>query len=499
MKVSFIHPNLYGELITNIGLAYLMTVTQSAHQVSLIDLAFHRPNWKNYVEGMITKSHPDVIAVSCLTFNFSIALKIISFIKEIDPTIPTIFGGIHPTLLPEEVLSYELVDAICIGEGEETFPEYLEHLEKNISLKGVKGIWFKENGQIIRNELRPLVSDLDSLPFPNWDLWDLDKYFKVPPHIKTIEMLSSRGCPYSCTYCSNYALRHLLPGKYVRFRSPENVINEIKLLKEKYQRKGFHFIDFWDEIFGLNKNVMKQFCKLYIEEGLNKEFFWTCNNRADLVTEEWAQLVKSAGCMLVEMGVEAGNEKIRNKIYHKNISTEQIINATKILNKNDIMMRFNLMLGGPGETVSTMEESVRIVDQLKPESFFFSIFQPLPKTEILKKINELQGSINYNGWNNNPDFWQKSLLDLPHLKSKDIVKFKRKITLKYIWNYFWLGLSLRNFTFIKDILKFLLIIKLRYHLLLQFLMVYTIRQYQIRDWIKRNEKNFSKVELCESR
>ena len=161
------------------------------------------------------------------------------------------------------------------------------------------------------------------------------------------------------------------------------------------------------------------------------------------------------------------------------------------------MMRFNLMLGGPGETISTMEESVRIVDQLKPESFFFSIFQPLPKTEILKKINELQGDINYNGWNDNPDFWQKSLLNLPHLKSKDIVKFKQKITLKYIWNYFWLGLRLRNFTFIKDILKFLIIIKPRYHILLQFLMVYTIRQYQISDWIMRNKNYFSKVKLCE--
>ena len=498
MKVSFIHPNLYGELITNIGLAYLMTVTQSAHQVSFIDLAFHRTNWEKYVKWMITKNHPDVIAVSCLTFNFSIGLKIISLIKEMDPTIPTIFGGIHPTLLPEEVLSYKAVDAICIGEGEETFPEYLEHLEKNISLNGVKGIWFKEDGKIIRNELRPLVSNLDNLPVPNWDLWEIEKYLTIAPHSKTIEMLGSRGCPYSCTYCSNYALRQLLPGKYVRFRSAENIVSEIKILKEKYGRKGFRFIEFWDEIFGMNKKILEQFRKLYIEEGLNKEIFWVCNNRADLVTESWARLAKSAGCMLVQMGVEAGNEKIRNQIYHKNVSTEQIINATRILNRNDIMMRFNLMLGGPGENISTMEESVHIVDQLKPESFFFSIFQPLPKTEILKKINELQGDINYNGWNNNPDFWQKSLLNLPNLKSKDIVKFKRKITLKYIWNYFWLGLRLRNFTFIKDILKFLLIIKPRYHVLLQFLMVYTIRQYQIGDWIKRNEKYFSKVKLCES-
>jgi anaerobic magnesium-protoporphyrin IX monomethyl ester cyclase len=497
MKVSFIHPNLHGELITNLGLAYLMTVTQSRHKVSLIDLAFHRDNWKNYIKWKIKKNRPDVIAVSCLTFNFNTALKIVSFIKEMDPSIPTIFGGIHPTLLPEEVLSHHLVDTICIGEGEETFPDYLEHLEKGSSLKNVKGIWFKENGKIFRNELRPLVSNLDNIPFPNWDLWEMEKYFTISPHAKLIEMLGSRGCPYSCTYCSNHALRNLLPGKYVRFRSPENIIEEIKINKEKYWHQGFRYIEFWDEIFGMNKKILERFCRLYIEEGFNHEIFWICNNRADLVTESWARFVKNAGCMLVQMGIEAGNEKIRNQIYQKNLSTDQIVKAANILHNYDIMMRFNLMLGGPGETISTMEESVQIVEKLKPESFFFSIFQPLPKTEILQKITELQGDINYNGWNSNPDFWQKSLLNLPHLKSKDIVKFKRKMTSKIVWKSLWQGLSLRKFKFIKDILKFLIIIKPKYHILLQFLMVFTIRQYQIGDWIRRNEEKLSKVSLCE--
>ncbi|MDD1776761.1 MAG: B12-binding domain-containing radical SAM protein, partial [Candidatus Helarchaeota archaeon] len=385
------------------------------------------------------------------------------------------------------------------GEGEETFPDYLTHLEKGSSLKDVKGIWFKENGKIMRNELRPLVSNLDSIPFPNWDLWESEKYFNISPHAKLIEMLGSRGCPYSCTYCSNYALRNLLPGKYVRFRSPENIIEEIKINKEKYWKKGFRYIEFWDEIFGMNKKILEQFCKLYIEEGLNHEIFWICNNRADLVTEAWARLVKNAGCMLVQMGIEAGNEKIRNQIYQKKVTTEEIINATKILKKNDILMRFNLMIGGPGETISTMEESVQIVDKLTPELCFFSIFQPLPKTEIIKKINELQGNINYAGWNFNPDFWQKSLLNLPNLKGKDIVKFKQLISIKYMWIYFWQGLSLRNLNFIKDTLKFLLVIKPRHHILLASLVTFTIKQYKIEDWIKRNKQKLSKVNLCELR
>jgi hypothetical protein len=144
-----------------------------------------------------------------------------------------------------------------------------------------------------------------------------------------------------------------------------------------------------------------------------------------------------------------------------------------------------------------MEESVRVVDELKPESFFFSIFQPLPKTEILEKIAEINGCIDEEGWRNNPDFWNKSIVDLPNLRSKDIEKFKQKITLKYIWKFFWQGLALRNITFIRDILNFIIKIKPKYHILLQYLMVYTIRRYQIDDWIKRHKRNLSGVEICE--
>ncbi|MHA1267688.1 MAG: B12-binding domain-containing radical SAM protein [Candidatus Helarchaeota archaeon] len=488
MRVSFIHPNLYGELIPNIGLAYLMTVTEKNHKISLIDLTFHRTDWKAYVKRMVRKTRPKVIALSCLTFNFNVALQVATYIKDLDADISTIFGGIHPTLLPREVLKHKIVDAICIGEGEETFQEYLNHIEKGISLKGVKGIWYKENGKIVHNELRPLISDLDTLPFPNWDLWELDKYLNSPSHMKFMEMLGSRGCPYHCTYCSNHALQQLLPGTYVRFRSAENIIAEIKLMKKRYYKKGFQFINFWDEIFGLNKKIFEQFCKLYINERLHEEIFWTCNNRADLITNQWAQLVKSAGCFLIRIGIEAGNEYIRNKIYKKNITNKQILDATKILKKHDLLVRFNLMLGGPHETIATMTESLQLVKRLKPDAFFFSIFQPLPKTEILEEIDALHGKINYHGWRNNPNFLLKSLIDYPHLKSKDIEKFNKRITLNFIWNFFWQGLFHRKFTFIKDLAKFLLVIKPQTHILLQYLVIYTIRKYQIEDWIRRNTR-----------
>lgn len=148
-------------------------------------------------------------------------------IKGVYPNVPIIYGGVHPTLLPEETIKHSLVDAICIGEGEKTIVEYLNRLEKGES-PNVKGIWYKENGKIVRNSLRPFIQNLDSLPFPNWDYWNIEKYFKTFFIPNSLSILSSRGCPYNCSFCSNRAIASAIPGRYYRIRFAENVIEEIK-------------------------------------------------------------------------------------------------------------------------------------------------------------------------------------------------------------------------------------------------------------------------------
>ncbi|NVM30983.1 MAG: B12-binding domain-containing radical SAM protein [Candidatus Helarchaeota archaeon] len=486
MKIALIFPNLRGEFSPTLGLTYLATALAQYHRVSIMDFTFHKKWWKKFLQTQMRIFKPDIIGVSCFTFNFYDGLRIAQEVKKDHPDISIIFGGIHPTLMPIETLKYDEIDAVCIGEGEITFPEYLNNIEKGISLKGVEGIWYKENGQIIKNKIRPLIEDLDSIPFPNWRFWNMDLYLKVPPHNNVIDMLGSRGCPYNCTYCSNHALRQILPGKYLRFRSAENIIEEIKQLKERYWRKGFRHIYFWDENFILDKRIFNRFCQLYKEEGLHKEIIWTVNMRADLITDDWAEKAKKAGCYQVRLGVETGSDYIRNVIYNKKITNEQIKKSTHILKKNDIMMRFNIMLGGPCETIETMKSSVRLVDELQPEIMFFAIFQPLPKTEILNTIKKIRGFVLEDQWKDNPDFWSKSLVKQPHLSQRFLENFTRKTLLKYVWKFFWLGLRMRQLKFLKDLIVFFTKIKPKHHILTIYASYHTIRNYQNEDWKIRN-------------
>ncbi len=486
MKVALIHPNIRGEFYPSLGLTYIATILAQHHKVSIWDFTFHKKWWKKFLKIQMQKIKPEIIGITSLTYNFFDGLRIAKVIRREYPDIPIIFGGIHPTLMPKETLAYDEIDAICIGEGEITFLEYINNLERGISLKNVQGIWFKENGHIIKNEVRPLIEDLDVIPFPDWRFWNLDLYLKVPPHTNTIDVLASRGCPFDCSFCSNHILRQILPGKYLRFRSAKKIIEEIKILKENYWQKGFRIIYFWDENFLLDKKIFNQFCKLYREEGLNKEIIWTVNMRANLITNEWAETAKKAGCFQVRLGIESGSDFIRNEIYNKNVTTQEIRKTTEILKRNDIMMRFNMMLGGPCETEETMKSTVHLIDELEPEIFFFAIFQPLPKTRILETIKKYHGVVNEDLWKENPDFWRKALVDQPNLSQKYIEYFTNKTLLKYVWKFFWQGLKMRRFTFLKDLLHFFTKIMPKYQVLPIYAAYHTIKSYQVNDWKIRN-------------
>ncbi len=486
MKVALVYPNLRGEFSPSLSLTYVATSLAQYHRVSIMDFTFHKKWWKKFLNTQMRVFKPDLVGITCFTFNFFDGLQIAKIIKQDFPDIPVIFGGIHPTLMPMETLQFDEIDAVCIGEGELTFPEYVGKLEKGISLEGTEGIWYKENGKIIKNKVRRLIEDLDSIPFPNWRFWNMDLYLKITPHNNMIDMLGSRGCPYNCSYCSNQPLRQILPGKYVRFRSAENIVEEIKQLKEQYWQKKFRIIYFWDENFLLDKRRFNRFCQLYREEGLHKEIMWSVNMRADIITNEWAKTAKKAGCHQVRLGIETGSDFIRNKIYKKNISNQQIRKTIEILKKNDILMRFNLMFGGPCETVETMNSSIRLINEFDPDIFFFAIFQPLPKTKILKTIKKINGIIYDDLWKDNPDFWSKSIINQPNLSRKFVNNYIRRKIIWVSWYFFKKGLRMRKFIFLKDLLVFFIKIKPKYQILSMYAAYYTIRTYQNIDWRIRN-------------
>jgi radical SAM superfamily enzyme YgiQ (UPF0313 family) len=477
MRIALIYPNLNGEFRPNLGLLYVATYIEknSNHDVILVDPTFHRKKWKQYVEEKIKDFSPDIIGYSCLTFNFYDALHINNFLKKKYPSPLSLFGGIHPTLMNLETLKMKNIDLICIGEGELTVKALLDQLENSNSPEGVKGIWYKSNGSIIKNDLRPLEENLDIFPFPNWDFYEIEKYMIVNPY--QLDFLGSRGCPYSCAYCSNHALRNLLPGKYVRHRTPQNIIKEIKYDLKKYWSKNFRYVYFWDETFVLKQPFLQEFCNLFIKEKLSKYLTWNCTARADLLREEDVALMKTANCNIIRMGVEAGDPYIRNKIYNRKMSFKSILNAVKLCRKYGIANQLNFIFGGPRETINTMEKTFKIAQSFNPEQISLNTFQPIPATDAAKIIVSNGGSIPKDCWVDLHNFYYKSRIDTSSLNKEQVNKFKRKVDFYFIRKYIFRGLNEKKLRFLRAMLKFFLVLKPQYGFHLHDAYKYTLRRY----------------------
>lgn len=456
MKITFINPNFSGVVGQNIGLAYVISATEAYHKVDFIDLTFNTHTYKNAILEKLDIFKPDIIGFSVNTFTFCPSLSIAQFVKSAYPDAGFIWGGVHPTLLPEETISHPLVDAICIGDGERALPEYLDKLEDGKEPK-VAGIWYKDKaGNVIRNPVRPFEDDLDSLPFPNWDWWDIERYLKEELFFTGgLRHLASRGCPYSCSFCSNPAIRASIPGRYYRLRSPPSLIEEIKNNLEKYKSKGFRNVFFSDEIFGLNKIFLKKFCQAYIDGGLSKQISWSCSTRAEIITEEWALNARRAGCVMVSFGIESGDDFIRNHIYNKKVSQKEILNAVSILKSNDIAYHVSFIVGGPNDTKRTINKSMRLVDMLRPIGVQYMFYQPLPNTALYKQYYKEKTGI----FDISHTYTNSPRVGTGFVKKNDLYRIKIKLGLNKLFNFIIQGVRLKKHNFLVDIIRFCSAIK----------------------------------------
>jgi len=454
MKVMFINPNLGGVSGLNVGLAYVISSVEKRHGVRLLDLSFRSKDYLRYVQGEIEGYKPDVVAFSVTSFTFQNSLEIGAFIKRICPDISFIFGGVHPTLLPEETIQHPLVDAICIGEGEKSFLEYLDKLDEEKE-PCVDGIWYKDKNSCLRkNRLRPFEENIDDLVFPNWDHWEIEKYLDTNLYYLpgALKFLSSRGCPYDCSFCSNKAIKEAVPGRYYRVRNAENIIEEIKFNRVKYGKKGFSSIAFGDDIFGLDIGWLRKFCGLYKKEGLSGEFKWMCATRADAVTKEWAGIAADAGCKMVMLGVESGDDRVRMQVYKKNITRKDILNAVSNLQDSGVAFGFYMLVGCPHDSRATIKASVELVRELDPVASHFSFYQPLPKTELVSEVKDAMWVYGreFNG------YWNIPRIRTSSLSIADLRNTMRIIRIKESARFLTLGVKLKGLAFIIDVAKYLL-------------------------------------------
>ncbi len=350
-----------------LGLGYLASVLESnGHEVRIIDSLAMDYGLAD-VKRAIQKFDPGLVGITATTPAIYDAYGIARTVKEENPDCRTILGGPHATFMARETLEEcPQVEVVVKGEGEQTVVE----LASGKKLRTMRGIAFRKNDKVEENEKREFVKNLDEIPFPAYHLLPMEKY--KMRDIKFATMVTSRGCPFRCVFCSSSKLC----GKIWRGRSPENVLEEIKLLREKY---GVREIEFLDDTFTLNKERTKALCALIRKEKV--DITWSCSSRVDTINEELATELKEAGCHSVYLGIESGSQRSLNFL-KKGINLKQAKKALKILKNLKLNTVSTFIIGIPGETVKAIDKTINFAKKLNPTLAQFTILTPYPGTEI---------------------------------------------------------------------------------------------------------------------
>ena len=364
MNITFVHLGR-----ENLGIEYLSAAAkQAGHRVSLAmdpglfginDNVFYAPflekifNQKSIVLRKIEKSNPDLVAFSVYTGTFKWAVDIAREIKrKLD--VKTVFGGVHVTLVPEIVIREKSIDFLIVGEGEEAFVELLEALETHKQPQAIKNLWRRMDGEVIKNTLRPPVKDLDALPLPDKELFEKDINYGDDYLIMT-----SRGCPYNCSYCCESYYNALYDRKFFRRRSVDSVLHELTTMKKRY---NFKEVMFNDSIFFTNLPWLKTLLEKY-RTRIGVPF--RCFGRVNAFSEEVAELLKSAGCYAIEFGIQTLNEPLRKNILNRPENNQDSRNAFALCDTYGISYDIDHMFGLPEEKEEDHAYAARVYGNLK--------------------------------------------------------------------------------------------------------------------------------------
>jgi len=407
MNILFINPVTPPGIFPvqmSMGVAYISAVLKKAgHSTKLVmPYAFS----EKQVSGKIDEFRPELVLVSSVTDQIGLAEKIINFVYD-KYQLPIILGGTHAIVAPEESINIKGLLGICIGEGEEAALELADAMEQKKDYSKIRNLWLKTGNKTIKNPLRQLIQDLDKLPFPDREI------FEEIDTKDELEFMGSRGCPFQCSYCVNRALRNAYKGcgTYVRIRSVDNLIAEIKQALKTYKTAK---ILFHDDTFTLDKKWLREFCEKYPKEiGMP----YAANGRVETMDEEMVRMLKESGCVEIKIGVETGNEELRTKILNRHMSNEQIINVFNLCKKHKLAATSFNMIGLPYETEKNVKETIALNKKIKPLRMGVSIFRPYPGTELYNVCKK-------NSWISprkvSSYFEDVSILDMPQLPAKKI-------------------------------------------------------------------------------
>ena len=380
-------PYTYTRKSPPLGLAYIASALEGAgYSVKILDMSAVGMDWVDFI-SQVKRIRPRIAGISFMTNQFKEAIKASLILKEINSEVPIIVGGPHASALPGEILSNDSIDFVVIGEGENTMRELVAHLLNGEDrCSQISGIAYrdKDTGETVLTAPREFISDLDSLPFPAWHLLAIERYSVLATGAQAakriVTILSSRGCPNQCIFCDS----HTVFGRKFRARSAENIFAEVMYLKEKFNISQF---DFADDTITIDKERMMKLCNLIIDSNLMIN--WMCNVRVNTVDGQMLGIMRRAGCVRVDLGVESGDTMVLAAI-KKGITLERIKLAHKLAQASGIKTNSFLMVGNLREDFNSVKKTVEFVRDFV-EDANVAIATPYPGTELYQVAKS-------NGW-----------------------------------------------------------------------------------------------------
>ena len=386
---------------SSIGIRYLASVLRK-HEFDVSIIFFKEKNIALDLMELPTKGEynrlieligdldPNLVGMGVRSSFFEIAGEITRGIQE-KIRKPVIWGGTHATVAPEQ--SIQVADMICLGEGEHVLLELAQRLSQDQKYSDIQNLWVKENGQLIKNPIRPLFQDVDSLPFP--DYVNENKYFVENQNIShqdpglqafNLDIMTSRGCPYHCSYCSNSLFHKLYKGKgrIVRQRSVQNVLDEIRTHKELFPK--LKRIDFIDEVFSWDREWVEEFVEHY-KKDIDLPFH--CMQHPNTTDKEIMRMLKDAGLERVEIGIQTGSERVRKKVFKRPVSDENLIKTSQIMRDLKIVPFYDIIVDNPFETPEDKKQGLDLLLKMS-RPFYMHMFSLIyfPNTILTQKALE---------------------------------------------------------------------------------------------------------------
>ncbi len=440
MKVLLVRPVTPKRVVLNVvppmGLGYLASsLKKNGIAVDILDCVQRKYDHFHFVD-FVKKYNPDVVGFTSFSHDVPSVEKSIKLVKEVNSRVVTFVGGPHPSARPKNIWDdYPGVDYGFRGEGETGFSRIVKYLS-DISepwnksslneglLQSVKGLVWQKNGSIYCND-QAFPKDLDSIDFPAWELINLKGYQSAPQGVifkkhPVAPMIITRGCPFLCTFCAGYNIT----GRKLRYRTIENVMNEIGLLYHKYKVREIHILD---DNFTLDKEFARKFCEELIRQKFN--ISWCCPNglRLDSLDKDILVLMRKAGCYYISIGIESGSQRILDMM-KKKLSISEIKRQIDLVRSVGLDVNGFFILGYPGETVDEIKKTINFARELNLSRAAFYNFLPLPGTSIYEELLE--------GYKINGLDWTKmSQWDVPYvpegMKEDQLKNLQRSANLKF--------------------------------------------------------------------